>query len=127
MKPETKNWLGLAKESFESSNILSKHAQHPLSVYHLCQAIEYLLKGARVEISNQIAHHSHNLENLGKKSGLKFSTRQYQTLADLFKHFQRVRYRDISKVQYNTKAKVKPILSKGQKLYLWILDQLKNH
>ena len=127
MKPEVKNWLALADEDYRSSLVLFKNALHPQAVYHICQSVEKLLKAARLHLANEAAQHSHNLKSLGRKSGLKLSAEQYAVLAELYKHFQRVRYRDISQAHYNTKAKVEPIINQGQAIYLWILAELKNH
>ena len=80
-----------------------------------------------MHLTNEAAKHTHNLKSLGRKSGLNLSEEQYAVLTDLFKHFQRVRYRDISQAHYNTKAKVEPIINQAREIYLWILTELKNH
>lgn len=92
MKPEVANWLALADEDYRSSLVLYKSALHPQAVYHICQSVEKLLKAARMHLTNEAARHIHNLKSLGRKSGLKLSEKQYDVLADLYKHFQRVRY-----------------------------------
>lgn len=127
MKPETQNWLSLAKEDYESCLYLFKGAYHPQAVYHLCQAIEKLLKAVYIEICNQVPRKIHNLRTLGKQSGLHLSEDQIKILTDLTKHYERVRYRDIGKVHYNTKAKVEPIINQGKEIYLWVLTILKSH
>lgn len=126
MKPETVNWLKLAEEDYQTALFLFKAARHPYAVYLMGQALEKALKAARIECLNETAKHSHNLESLGRHSGLNFSDVQYQALAEVFKHYQRVRYRDISQEHYNTKVKVQPIIDQAQQLYLWILHALKN-
>src|SRR4030067_1125623 len=53
MKPEAKNWIGLAEEDYHDSLYLFKAARYPNAVYLLCQAIEKLLKAIQVEIASQ--------------------------------------------------------------------------
>jgi HEPN domain-containing protein len=127
MKPETENWVKLAKEDYEDALYLFKGARYPNAVYHLCQAIEKLLKGAQTELVNQVPKKIHNLRTLGKESGLSLSEAQYKILKDLRKHYERVRYRDLSRAHYNTKAKVEPIMNQGREIYQWILTALNNH
>lgn len=126
MKPAVSNWLQLAAEDYDDSLYLFQGARYPNAIYLICQAIEKLLKATRIEILNQMAHHSHNLESLAKKSGLPFSDDQYSQLAELFKHYKRVRYRDIAQAYYNTKAKVGPIMDQAKEIYLWTLNNLEN-
>jgi HEPN domain-containing protein len=126
VKAETKNWLGLAEEDYETSRYLFKGAKYPYAVYLLCQAIEKGLKAALVERTQQAPPKSHDLEILAKKSGLPFSSDHYRALKTLLTHYHRVRYRDLGQAQYNTQAKVEPILKQGQQIYVWILNTFKN-
>jgi HEPN domain-containing protein len=127
MKPETENWIGMAKEDYHSSLYLFKGAHHPQAVYYLCQAIEKVLKAAQMEYLDQYPKKIHNLKTLGEQSGLSLSAEQMNSLENLTTHYNRVRYRDIGDTSYNTKAKVEPIFKQGQEMYLWILNTLDNH
>ena len=124
MKQVTKNWLALAHDDYDDSLYLFQGARHPNAVYHMCQAIEKVLKAAVTELSDQHPPKTHNLANLAMQSGLTFSSEQMASLKQLRRHYDRVRYRDIAQASYNTKAKVKPVIESGQTIYLWILTQL---
>ena len=126
MKPETRQWLTIAKEDYSDSLYLFKGARYPNAIYHLCQAIEKALKAAQIEIANRMPKKTHDLERLGKKSGLPLSPDQHQTLDTLFKAYSQVRYPDYAQTKYNTKAKVEPVIKQGKEIYQWILAELKN-
>lgn len=126
MKSETRNWLEIAQQDYDTSLYLFTGARHPYAVYQICQAIEKLLKASQVEFTTQTPRKTHNLVNLAKNSGLTFSEKQYQDLEQLLSHYNRVRYRDIGQAAYNTKEKVQPIINKAQKMYLWILQTFNN-
>jgi HEPN domain-containing protein len=124
MKQVTKNWIALAQDDYDDSLYLFKGARHPNAVYHMCQAIEKVLKAALTELADEHPPKTHNLVNLAIQSGLAFSSEQMESLKQLRRHYDRVRYRDIAQASYNTKAKVSPVIDAGQTLYLWILTQL---
>jgi HEPN domain-containing protein len=127
MRAETKNWLGLADEDYKDSLYLFKGARYTSAIFHLCQAVEKVLKAGQIELTNSVPKKTHDLANLGKHSGITFSGEQYQVLKSLFTHFKRVRYRDLRQAHYNTKAKVQPIMDQDKEIYLWILTKLKHH
>jgi len=132
--------LSLARVDYEDSLYLSKAARHPNAVYLMCQAIEKLLKGPegtfeqkvtvkkgiQVELASRKPNKTHNLELLGRQSTLPFSQQQFTFLDQLATHYDRVRYRDIAQTDYNTKAKVEPIIKQAKDLYLWILKNFVN-
>jgi HEPN domain-containing protein len=124
MKPETQNWIALAAEDYEDSLYLFKGARHSNAVYHLCQAVEKILKAVQIERINQPPAHTHDLGSLARKSGLPFSEAQLTALEELFRHYKKVRYRDYADRKYNTKAKVAPIIKQGKELYQWISTSL---
>ena len=124
MKSETKQWLKIAEGDYDVSQYGFKMARYPQALYLLCQAIEKALKGAQIELADQVPKKTHNLKNIGTQTGLPFSKAQYQVLKNLTKHYTRVRYPDYSKASYNTKAKVEPIFIQGKEVYQWILARL---
>lgn len=126
MKPETKKWSDIADSDYDTSQYLFKGARHPQAVYFLCQSLEKLLKAALVEFADKPPQKTHRLENIAKDSTLGFSGDQYDRLTELSKHYSRVRYPDISRTSYNTKAKVKPIMEIGEELYQWLKNQFPN-
>jgi HEPN domain-containing protein len=126
MKPETQEWLDIAKEDYESSQILFREGKPPQSVYFACQAVEKVLKAAQLELTNQAPKKSHHLENLAYKTRIKFSDHHLKTLRELTNHYDKVRYPDYRRAKYNTRTKVEPILSQSKEMYQWILTALSN-
>lgn len=122
MKPE--NWLDLAKMDFDDSLYLLKGARYPNAVYHLCQAVEKILKAAQVKFKSTVPRKTHQLGDLAKASGLEFTPEQTKFLEALTKDYGRVRYSDYARNFYNTKAKVEPLIKQAQAIYLWTLTKL---
>ena len=127
MRAGTKQWLEIAAEDYDVSLLLFKRASHPQAIYAMCQAVEKVLKAAQIEIANQPPQKTHQLEKIARESGLDFSDEQYQILKELSKHYRRVRYPDIQRIRYNTKAKAQQIIDQGREVYQWVLTKLKNH
>ena len=127
MRVGAKQWLEIAQSDYEVSRLLFKHAHHPQAVYALCQAIEKILKAAQIGFAHQRPQKVHDLKAIAGETGLTFSQEQYQMLKDLTRHYKKVRYPDFARFEYNTKAKVEPIIKQGQKIYLWILARFNNH
>lgn len=127
MKPDTKQWLDIAKSDYDSCLYLFQGAYYPQALYFICQAIEKVLKAAQVEFTSQVPKKTHQLESLAETTGLAFSADQKDFLEALAKDYGRVRYADYSQTLYNTKVKVEPIIKKAQEIYLWTLTKLENH
>lgn len=126
IKPEARQWVDIAEGDFDSSLYLFEGARYPQAIYLLCQALEKILKAALIEFAGVTPQKIHRLENIAHDTGLSFSDSQYDMLTDLSKHYSRVRYPDISRVSYNSKEKVLPIMEKGKEMFQWITQQLKN-
>lgn len=126
MRSGTQQWLEVAESDYQSSLYLFQGAHHPQALYFMCQAIEKVLKAAQIEFAHKRPRKIHQLETLAREAGLKLSQPQCQFLEDLSKDYGRVRYADYGKTLYNTKAKVGPLIKKGQEIYLWILAKF-NH
>lgn len=126
MKPETQEWLDIAKSDHKSSQVLFESKLYPQAVYFICQAVEKVLKAAQVELTNQIPKKTHDLENLVIAATLTLSEEQKQSLKQLSQHYRRVRYPDYRRVLYSTRIKVEPILNRGKEMYQWILTRLNN-
>lgn len=126
LKKEASQWLDIADSDYDSALYLFDGARYPQAVYMLCQSIEKLLKATLVELAERVPKKIHRLENIAMETGINFSEKQYNTLTDLSKHYSRVRYPDISRISYNSKEKVHPIIQEGKEIYLWIKEQLTN-
>ena len=127
MRSDTKEWLEIAQEDYDDSLYLFKAARHPNAVYHMCQAVEKILKAAQVEFARTAPKKTHELEKVADKTTIAFSEKQRQILKSLSKHYRRVRYPDIQRSHYNTKAKVEEIMADGKKIYLWIRKKLRHN
>jgi HEPN domain-containing protein len=126
MKPETQNWLQLAAEDYDVGLYLFKGARYTNAVYHLCLAVEKALEAAQIEIDNQFPKKTYDLVSLGLRSGLPLSDQQISVLAYLSKHYNKLRSCDYSQTHYNTRAKIRPIITQATEMYLWISTTL-NH
>lgn len=124
MKPETKNWLDQAKEHFDDMEYLYNGSRYSMAVYCAHQTLEKILKAAIVELTNTVPPKMHKLDELAKLSSLKMPKIWYESLAEITRHFWRVRYPDFQAFTYTSKAKIKPTIDKTKEVYLWILKQL---
>jgi len=127
MKPETQEWLEIAKSDYKSSQVLFDSKLYPQAVYFICQAVEKVLKAGQVEWTHQLPQKTHDLEYLAIAATIKLTREQTQALKELAQHYRRVRYPDYRRVLYSTRLKVEPIVSQGKELYQWILTRLNNH
>lgn len=116
----------VADEDYDDSLYLFRGARHPNAVYHMCQALEKLLKAAQVELTDKTPKKTHHLASIAQECGIAFTEKQQNALEDFSKHYQRVRYPDFQRTYYNTKVKVAPLIKEGKELYLWISKQLTN-
>jgi len=127
MRSETKQWLEIAEDDYQLGFYGVERGFYPQALYMLCQAIEKVLKGAQIEFQHQVPKKIHHLDLLARSSGLPFAQEHYGFLKKLSKLYYLVRYPDLSRTRYNTKAKTKEIISQTQALYLWIQQQFKHH
>ena len=127
MRAGTKQWLEVAESDYKVSLLLFKYAHHPQAVYAICQAIEKILKAAQIEFANTRPKKIHQLKTIAQEAGLSFSQEHYKTLKELSRHYSKVRYPDFARMEYNTQAKVGPIISQGKEIYLWILSKFNSH
>ncbi|MCG3209286.1 MAG: hypothetical protein FOGNACKC_02907 [Anaerolineae bacterium] len=127
MRADTRQWLAVAQADYDDSLYLFQGARHPNAVYHMCQALEKLLKAAQIELTGQPPQKTHKLRSLAQETGLAFSKKHAAFLEQLSKDYNRVRYPDYQRTLYNTKTKAEPIIKQGQEVFQWILTKLNNH
>lgn len=120
MKEETKPWLLQAKEHYDDALYLYDGSRYSMAVYCCHQALEKILKAAIVEFANQIPPKIHNLDALARQSTLSFSDQILEDLAEITRHFWRVRYPDFQQYTYTSKETVESTITKTKELYLWI-------
>lgn len=124
MKKETKVWLEQAEEHYQDALYLYKGSRYSASVYFCHQALEKILKASIVELRNQVPSKIHQLERLAKETGLKLPQGWDEDLAEITRHFWRVRYPDFRRFTYTDKEKVRPTIDKTKEVYQWILRKL---
>ena len=124
MKQEVKNWLDQAKEHFDDMEYLYRGSRYSLAVYCAHQALEKILKASIVELTNTVPPKMHKLDELARLSTLPMQKSWYEDLAEITRHFWRVRYPDFQRYTYTSKTKIKPTIEKTREVYLWILKQL---
>lgn len=124
MKKEAKSWLAQAQEHFDDALYLYNGSRYSMAVYCCHQALEKILKACIVEFTNTAAPKIHNLDALAKQSTLLFSPTWLEDLAEITRHFWRVRYPDFQTYTYTSKEKITPTIEKTKEVYSWILQQL---
>lgn len=127
MKPETKNWLDQAKEHYEDMEYLYSGSRYSMAVYCAHQSLEKILKAAVVELAEIVPPKMHKLDELARLSTLSLEKSWFEDLAEITRHFWRVRYPDFQKYTYTSKDKIKPTIEKTKEVYQWILIQLNRH
>lgn len=124
MKQETEVWLELAKNHYDDALYLYDGRRYSMAVYCCHQALEMILKAAIVENANEAPPKIHKLDELAKQTKLSISTEWLEDLAEITRHFWRVRYPDFQQYVYTSKEKVLPTIEKTKEVYVWILTQL---
>lgn len=124
MKEETKNWLDQAREHLKDAEYMYKGHRYSMCVYCYHQALEKILKATIIEYADRLPSKIHNLDQLARETGLKFTDQDLEDLAEITRHFWRVRYPDYQKYMYTNKESVEPTVVNSRKIYLWVLQQL---
>lgn len=124
MKPESNTWLDQAKEHLNDMEYLYNGGRYSMAVYCAHQALEKILKAAIIEKTNSLPPKMHKLDELAKLSQLDLKKSWYEDLAEITRHFWRVRYPDFQAYVYTSKNKIKPTIDKTKEVYLWISKQL---
>lgn len=127
MKAESTNWLKLAREHYEDALYLFSGGRYSLCVYCCHQALEMILKGAIVEFVGKVPPKIHSLDLLARETSLTLPAKWYEDLAEITRHYWRVRYPDFRQFVYTSKDKVEPTLTKTKEVFLWISNKLDQH
>ncbi len=118
-------WLEQAKEHWQDANWLLEGGRYSLCLYSCHQTLEKILKAAIVRFKNQVPPKGHQLENLARHSGIKLPKESWnEDLAEITRHFWRVRYPDFQQMIYTSKEKVMPTYDKTKEIYLWLVKEL---
>lgn len=124
MKKEAQFWLDQAEEHYQDVLYLYEGSRYSASVYFCHQALEKILKASIVELKNKVPPKIHQLERLAKEAGLKLPKGWDEDLAEITRHFWRVRYPDFRRFTYTSKEKIRPTIEKTKEIYQWILKKL---
>lgn len=124
MKEETTLWLNQANEHLEDAQYLFDGSRYSMSVFCAHQALEKILKACIIEFASKIPPKSHNLDALGRDTRIALPESWYADLAEITRHFWRVRYPDFRRYSYTNKESVQPTLDKTKEVFQWILKQL---
>ena len=125
MKPEIRLWFEQAKEHFEDMVYLYEGRRYSMAVYCAHQTLEKILKAAIVEKVQITPPKIHNLDALARQTTLDFPKGWYEDLAEITRHYWRVRYPDFQQFVYTSAEKVQPTIDKTKEIYLWISKQLR--
>lgn len=106
MKSEAKLWFDQAKEHFDDMVYLYKGRRYSMSVYCAHQALEKILKAVIVENIHMTPPKIHNLDALARQTKLDFPDPWYEDLAEITRHYWRIRYPDFQQFVYVTLEKV---------------------
>lgn len=124
MKDEAKAWAEQAEESLKDARYLYTGSRYSMAVYCCHQALEKILKACIVQFANQLPPKSHNLDALARQTTLEFPNSWLEDLAEITRHFWRVRYPDFQKYVYTSKDSIEPTYTKTQEIFIWIKQQL---
>jgi HEPN domain-containing protein len=124
MKKETKLWLKQAEEHYKDALYLYKGGRYSACVFFCHQALEKILKACVVEFADKIPSKIHKLDRIAKEAKLDLSKKRTIALAEITRHFWKVRYPDFRRYVYTNKKSAKPTLEKTKEIYLWILNKL---
>jgi HEPN domain-containing protein len=124
MKDETKNWILQAEEHFADAEYMYAGHRYSMCVYCFHQALEKILKATIIERADKLPSKIHNLDQLARETGLKFNETDLEDLAEITRHFWRVRYPDFQKNVYTNKESIEPTVVKSRTIYKWVSQQL---
>lgn len=123
MKEETKGWLDQANELFSDMKYLFEGSRYSMAVYCAHQSLEKILKAAIVEFAGIAPAKIHNLDALARKTTLAIPEAWFEDLAEITRHFWRVRYPDFQAYVYTSKEKVQPTIDATKEIFVWISKQ----
>lgn len=124
MKEESKNWLRQAEENYDTALYLYKGHRYSACVFYCHQTLEKLLKACVVEFADKVPKKVHNLDLIAREAKLKLPAGWEEGLAEITRHFWRVRYPDFRKYTYTNKESAEPTVDKTKEVYRWIYKKL---
>lgn len=126
MKKETKILRDLAKDDFESMNVVWNARRYRLAVFCAQQSVEKIIKAYIIEFRDSAPPRIHDIDKLLKVAKLDTSEIHIDDVSELSKAYTRVRYEDMDITYYSTKKRVEPLIKLANSIYLWISLKFKN-
>lgn len=124
MREETKLWLTQAEDDFKTAKAMLKSHRWGYTCFCSQQVLEKILKAAIVELVNKRPPRTHDLVKLAQDSTLKIGKIQFEKLAEISKHYFRVRYPDMHKGFYTNDKVAKKTFAEMEVIYQWVLKKL---
>lgn len=124
IKPETALWLDQAKQHWKDAVWLMEGRRYSACLYSCHQTLEKAIKAAVVENANKIPSRGHQLESLAREANLELPDGWNEKLAEITRHFWRVRYPDFRRAVYTNKERVSPTYAQTEEIYLWLTKKL---
>lgn len=117
MKKETEVWHKQAEEHYKDAIYLYEGRRYSACVFFCHQALEKILKACVVEFANKLPRKIHQLDSIVRDAGLKLPKGWEEELAEITRHFWRVRYPDFRRYVYTNRASARPTIEKTKEVY----------
>jgi len=124
VKKEAEVWFKQAEEHYKDALYLYEGRRYSACVFFCHQALEKILKACVVEFANKVPRKVHQLDSIARDAGLKLPKGWEEELAEITRHFWRVRYPDFRRYVYTNRASAQPTVEKTKEVYQWILNKL---
>ena len=94
MRMETGVWIAQAKEHYDDAHYLYDGSRYSMALYCCHQALEKIFKAYLIEYKQILPPKNHKLDMLAQQTGLDMPSEWIADLAEITRHFWRVRYPD---------------------------------
>ncbi len=125
MLQEAKLWFELAEDDYQNALLLWENHRYGATVFFLQQSVEKILKAYIVEVKRKLPRKTHRIEALIEDADLDLAKIDSPKVEELSKAYIRVRYPDLSRQYYQSRARVEPLINLAKKVYLWVKDEFK--
>ena len=126
MKKETKLWLELASEDYDSMLYMKKGKKTRGAVLFAQQAVEKIVK-AYIAEHKKIPIKSHRIEKLLLEANLSLVDLGSPDVTKLSKAYEWVRYSDLARSHFRSMDDVKELLLMAEEIYVWMLKKFKSN
>jgi HEPN domain-containing protein len=120
-------WLKCSNEDWETMEILFNNKRYASSLFFMHLSLEKLLKALIVRNTGEHAPRTHNLSYLAGKTGLEFSERFIDLLAEVTPFNLEMRYpEDIEEFKKKcTEGYTESYIERGKELKEWMLSRIR--